>query len=92
MARWSLDYQITKKATGSDKFTSKCINTNGTLKLSLGGPIPDGPVEQLDEVMKMVEDAVKDVHGKDAKTPKAHADILRTIAAYCNDLADKLTK
>jgi uncharacterized protein Yka (UPF0111/DUF47 family) len=58
----------------------------------LGGSIPDGPVEQLDEVMKMVEDTVKDVNGKDARTPEAHAELLRKIAGYCNALADKITK
>ena len=35
--------------------------------------------------------AADGIDGQDASTPESHAAILRVIAGYCNELADKLT-
>ena len=91
MAHWKLDYQIAKQAKADKKFSCKVVNNNGVLKIDLGGGIPEGADEMIDGVMQMAADAANGIDGKDATTPESHAALLRVIAGYCNELADKMT-
>lgn len=91
MASWKLNYGINPNGAGSDKLKCNLTNKGGDgLQLVMGGAIPTGLSVGAETAIQKVVEASAGLDGLDANNPANHVKYLRTVAAFCTDLADAI--